>query len=76
MKKYTIVGLHFNGLGIVLHCKASTANEALSNFDSQDSGIVTAIFDGHLTNRVHRQLIPGSPTELESEEDNKTNGSD
>ncbi len=62
---YTIVGIHDNGLGWIFHSKAKTANEALADFDTLNNGMALAVFEGHIANKVVRNLVPGSPTVLE-----------
>ena len=65
MGQYTIVGIHDTGLGWIVHSAADTATKALSDFESMDKGVALAVFVGHLSNKVPRNLLPGSPTKLE-----------
>lgn len=65
MGLYTIVGIHNNGLGLVIHSEANNAKEAMENFDSLNEGMVIAVFKGHLFNRVKRNLISNNTTSLE-----------
>lgn len=56
MNPYTVVGLHDSGLGWIVHIVGDNADDALKKFDALNKGFALAVFDGHLKNKVQRNL--------------------
>ena len=60
MYRYTVIGIHNSGLGLILHLAADSAKDALKEFESRDVGVALAILSGFHDNLVPRNIWPGS----------------